>query len=149
LISQLVEIARLNNGHTAVKREPRDFVELINESAARWQSQNPAIPLTTEIQLPDPLFDMDPLQMRQVIQHLLTFAALRVTEGQVSLTARVNDQGLVVTAQSTGVKNANKMEMDTVMLGFITAALIKLHGGIMEPPLETDDGLRLSFSLPR
>jgi hypothetical protein len=105
--------------------------------------------LATDIQLPDSPFDVDALHMRQVIQHVLTFAALRVTEGQVRLAARVNDQDLVVTIQSTGVKNTDKMEMDTAMLGFITAALIKLHGGIMETPLETDDGLRLSFSLPR
>jgi hypothetical protein len=35
------------------------------------------------------------------------------------------------------------------MLGFITASLIKLHGGSIGEPFETEDGLLLTFSLPR
>jgi len=35
------------------------------------------------------------------------------------------------------------------MLGFIITSLVKLHGGQMDDPQETDDGLLLKFSLPR
>ena len=87
--------------------------------------------------------------MRQIISHLLTFAAIRITEGSVSLSAGDNDQGLNVTIQSMGKKAVDKSEMDSAMLGFITASLIKLHQGSMGEPFETDDGLLLTFSLPR
>jgi hypothetical protein len=39
--------------------------------------------------------------------------------------------------------------MDSTMFDFICSALIKLHGGSFDPPQETDDGLMLSFSVPR
>lgn len=149
LISHLVEIARLNNGHTPLTCEARNLAELLLEHAERWKNQNPTKPLTTDIQIHSPIFVVDALQMRQIITHLLTLAALRVNEGQVHLSARNNDPGLHVTIQSTGRKAADKMEMDSAMLGFITASLIKLHGGTMEQPQETKDGLLLSFMIPQ
>jgi len=35
------------------------------------------------------------------------------------------------------------------MLKFITTSLVKLHGGQMDDPQETDDGLLLKFSVSR
>jgi hypothetical protein len=86
--------------------------------------------------------------MRLIITHLLSFAAVRVTEGTVSLSATENEQGVNVSVQSTGKKSIDKMEMDSAMLGFIAASLIKLHGGKMNEPQEIDAGMLLSFSLP-
>jgi len=148
LISNVVDIARLNNG-IALLRGEHNLAAFITETAERWKTQNPTKPLTSDIQIASPTFSVDPQQMRQIINHLLTFAAIRVTEGTVSLIASDNDQGLNVTIQSTGKKAVDKSEMDSAMLGFITASLIKLHGGKMNEPQETDDGLLLSFSLPK
>ncbi len=149
LISYLVEIARLNNGRVTLALEERNLAEVILENAERWKNQNPAKPLTADIQIASPTFKIDPAQMRQIISHLLTFASVRVTEGTVSLSAKDDDQGLNVSVQSAGKKGVDKMEMDSAMLNFITSSLIKLHGGKMDEPQETDDGLLLSFSLPR
>jgi signal transduction histidine kinase len=148
LLSNLVDIARLNNG-IKLSREEKNLATLITESAERWKAQNPAKPLTTDIQITSPTYSVDPQQMRQIIIHLLSFAAVRVTEGTVSLSATENEQGLHVSIQSVGQKSVDKMEMDSAMLGFITTSLIKLHGGKMNEPVETDDGLLLGFSLPR
>lgn len=149
LIGQLVEIARLNNGHILLNRETRDLAELLLENAERWKNQNPAKPLTLDLRVASPIFQVDVLQMRQITMHLLTLAALRITEGTVDLSAREDDQSLHVTIQSTGRKAADKMEMDSAMLGFIAASLIKLHGGTMEQPQETEAGVSLRFSLPK
>lgn len=149
LISQVVEIARLNNGHIKLLRSDHNLADLISETAERWKTQNPTKPLTSNIQIAAPIFNVDAQQMRQIITYLLAFAAVRVTEGSVSLSATGNDQGLNVTIQSAGKKSIDRMEMDSAMLGFITAALIKLHGGQMTEPQETDAGLLLSFSLPK
>jgi len=148
LLGNLVDIARLNNG-LILLREEKNLATLITEASERWKTQNPTKPLTADIQITSPTYNVDPQQMRNIITHLLSFAAVRVTEGTVSLSATENEQGLHVTVQSVGKKSVDKMEMDSAMLGFITAALIKLHGGKMNEPLETDDGLLLSFSLPR
>ncbi len=147
LLSNLVDIARLNNGIT-LSREEKNLATLITESAERWKNQNPAKPLTSDVQIASPTYSVDPQQMRHIITHLLSFAAVRVTEGTVSLSATENEQGVNVSFQSTGKKSIDKMEMDSAMLGFIAASLIKLHGGKMNEPQETDAGMLLSFSLP-
>jgi signal transduction histidine kinase len=149
LINNLVEIARINNGHITLAREEANIANLISEYADRWRSQNPAKPLMTDIQIDSPTFQVDFQQLRQIITHLLTFAALRLSEGSISLSASDTDQGLNVTIQSTGKKAVDKSEMDSAMHAFITSSLIKLHGGSMGEPFETDDGLLLNFSLPR
>jgi len=149
LISYLVEIARLNKAQIATSKEERDLSEFLTEITNKWKTQNTAKPLTTDIQFITPAFNIDQQQFRLIIDHLLSFAAVRVTEGTVLLTARDDDQGLNVAIQSSGKKGPDKMEMDSAMLGFITSTLIKLHGGIMDDPQETEDGFLLKFSLPR
>jgi len=72
-----------------------------------------------------------------------------LTEGTVSLSASDSDDALKIRVQSSGKKPIDKSEMDSAMLGFIIASLVKLHGGQMDDPQETDDGLLLRFSLPR
>lgn len=149
LISYLVEIARLNNGHTQLARENADVGEIIKETTNRWKTQNPSKPLTIETNLTNPVFNVDRAQTRQIISHLLSFASVRVTEGTVSLSVSDTDAELKICAQSFGKKTADKSEMDSAMLGFILASLVKLHGGHMDDPQETDDGFLLKVSLPR
>lgn len=149
LISYLVEIARLNNGHTQLARDAVNIDELITETTSRWKTQNPSKPLTVETNLTDPVFNVDRAQTRQIISHLLSFASVRVTEGTVTLSVSDTDTELAIRAQSFGKKPADKSEMDSAMLGFILASLVKLHGGQMADPQETEDGFLLKVSLPR
>ena len=149
LISQLVEIARINNGHMKLAREERNLADFLVELTERWKNLNPSKPLAADIQVSSPTFSLDALQLRQIINHALTFAALRVADGTVLLSAQDNDAGLNVCIQSTGQKAVDKMEMDTAMLGFIVASLVKLHGGNMEKPQETEAGLLQTFFIPR
>ncbi len=149
LISYLVEIARLNNGHTQLSREDTNIDEIITETTNRWKTQNPSKPLTIETNLTNPVFNVDRAQTRQIISHLLSFASVRVTEGTVSLSANDSEDTLEVRVQSYGRKSIDKSEMDSAMLGFIITSLVKLHGGQMDDPQETEDGLLLKFPLPR
>jgi len=149
LISYLVEIARLNIGYTKLSREDANMEDLINETTPRWKTQNPSKPLSIDTKFDNPIFSVDKAQMRLVISHLLSFASVRVTEGTVSLSASDPDGMLKVRVQSNGKKGRDKAEMDSSMLKFITTSLVKLHGGQMDDPQETDDGLLLKFSIPR
>jgi len=149
LISYLVEIARLNNGHTKLSREDASFVDVITETKDRWGRQNPTRPLSIETKFANPVFNFDKAQMRQIVSHMLSYASVRVTEGTVSLSASDSDDILKVRVQSNGKKPIDKSEMDSAMLGFIITSLVKLHGGQMDDPQETDDGLLLRFSLSR
>lgn len=149
LVSQLVEIARLNNNRILLAFEPRNLPELLTEFTNRWKTANPLKPLTLELQVADPNFDLDPMQVRQIVTHALTFAALRITEGTLSLSARDSEQDVQVTVESTGAKPADKMEMDSAMLEFIITGLVKLHGGTLFILEEKADGFRVQFSFPR
>lgn len=149
LTSYLVEIARLNNGHTILSREDASMEDLVTETAKRWKTQNQTKPLSVETNFSNPIFNFDKAQMRQIISHMLSFASVRVTEGTVSLSASDSDDALKVRVQSNGKKPIDKSEMDSAMLTFIVTSLVKLHGGQMDDPQETDDGLLLKFSLPR
>jgi len=149
LINYLVEIARLNNRQTPFAPEEADIAEIVNEAANRWKSQNPSRQLKVETNLSNPIFNVDKAQMRQIVSHLLTFASLHVTEGTVALSASDSNSNLTIRAQSYGNKPSTPLEMDNAMLGFILSSLVKLHGGQMDDPHETDDGLLLTVTLPR
>jgi K+-sensing histidine kinase KdpD len=149
LVGYLVEIARLNNGHTKLSLEEADIAEIIEETTKRWKTQYASKPLHTDMTISNPAFHVDRGHIRQVFSHLLTFASIRLTEGTVSLSADDSEGALKIRVQSSGTKSTDKFEMDASMLRFITNSLIKLHGGRMEDPQETDDGLLLRFSLPR
>jgi len=149
LIGYLVEIARLNNGHAQPAPEDSNVAEILVETTHRWKNQNPSKPLSVENNLTNPVFRVDRAQTRQIVAHMLTYASLRVTEGTVLLSASDTDAELRIRTQSFGKKSVDRYEMDTAMLGFILASLVKLQGGQMDDPQETDDGLLLKIVLPR
>jgi len=149
LLSYLVEIARLNSGRLIIDRNECDGIELITEVTNRWKAQNPSKPLHADLNLADPVFKLDKVQTRQIVSHLLNLAALRITDGTVTLFVTDSEDTLSIRIQSNGKKNADKFEMDTAMIHFITRSLVSLHGGRMDEPSETDDGLLVNFSLPR
>ena len=149
LVSYLVEIARLNKGQMKISKSEFDVPELLTETVNRWKAANPSKPLHVEMNVSNPTFNLDKAQLKQIISHLLTFASLRVTEGTVSLSASDSDDMLRIRVQSNGKKPLDKFEMDSAMITFITTSLVKLQGGKMDDPQETDDGLLLKFSLPR
>lgn len=149
LVNNLVDMARLNNGQITLYREELNLAGLIDDAAGRWKIQNLTMPLTVNITIAEPAFSVDKNHLRNVITNMLAYANMRVTEGAISLTASDDANGATVTVQSAGKKARDKSEMDSAMLTFICASLIKLHGGKMDEPQETENGMLLSFSLPR
>lgn len=149
LISYLVDIARLNNGKTKLLCKEHNITEIITEITTRWKTKNPSTPLNMALEINNPTFNVDKDHMRLIISYLLTFASIRVTEGTVTLSTSDTEDTLNFRIHSNGKKTVDKSEMDSAMLNFITSSLINLHGGQMEGPQETDDGLLLRFSIPR
>jgi signal transduction histidine kinase len=149
LVSNLVDMARLNIGQINIVRAECNAIAVITEATTRWQQQNPTKPLTTETQITAPTFNADSIHLRQIIANLLTYASIRVTTGSLTLSASDDENGLRVIIQSAGEKSRDKFEMDSAMFDFVCSSLIKLHGGTMDKPQETDNGLLLAFSAPR
>ncbi|HMX75017.1 MAG TPA: histidine kinase dimerization/phospho-acceptor domain-containing protein [Anaerolineales bacterium] len=149
LVGNLVDMARLNNGEITLNREPCELRSILVNTADQWQVKNPNKNLTTDIIIHEPVYNIDLARVNQIVTSLLSLAATRVVEGSLSLSARDNDNGAVITVQSTGRKSRDKFEMDSAMLGFISSSLIKLHGGNTESVEETEDGMMIVFHLPR
>jgi K+-sensing histidine kinase KdpD len=149
LVNNLVDMARLNKGQLPLIIKECNIAELIQDAADRWKIQNQKLPLTTSIAITEPTYNVDNTHLRNVVNNLLTFASIRVTEGAIALSATGDANGLNVSIQSAGKKSRDKFEMDSAMLGFICNSLIKMHSGKMEDPQETEDGLLLAFSLPK
>ncbi len=149
LISNLVDIARLNLGQIRLSRAETNVANTITDTTNRWKTHNPGKNLDVDSRLTNPTFNVDGVYLRQILNGLLTYAAIRVTEGSLILSAKDDEGGLNVTIQSAGRKSPDKFELDSAMYDFVCGSLIKLHGGKMEPPQETEDGLLLSFSIPR
>lgn len=149
LISNLVDMARLNNGEIALTREECDIVNIIKTAAGKWQTQNPAKSLETDINITTPTFNADTSRLQQIITNMLSYAAIRITEGTLSFSAKDEDNQLKFVIQSSGQKSRDKFEMDSAMLGFISTSLIKMHGGEINTIEEIDNGMLIVFSLPR
>jgi K+-sensing histidine kinase KdpD len=148
LLNNLVDMARLNNGHITLSRDDYGMENLIGKAAERWQAQNPTKPLTTEINISTTVYNVDDVRLSQVISNLLTYAAIRVTEGSLTLSAAEDADNLNIIIQSSGEKARDKSEMDSAMLGFISTSLIKLHGGKTDTIEETENGMLIRFSIP-
>lgn len=148
-VNNLVDMARLNMGQVNLRRVEMDVASLLKETGERWQTANPGKKLTSEINISQPAFAVDNIYLRNVVSSLLSYAAIRVTEGALTLTAADDESGLRVTIESAGAKSRDKFELDSAMFDFVCAGLIKLHGGKMDEPQETETGLRLAFFLPR
>ena len=83
LLSQLVEMARLNLGEIKAKKEQTEIMPLVEETAENWKQKNPDHELVTSfaVPVPGPTFDVDPQHIRQVVTDLLTYAGLHVAAG--------------------------------------------------------------------
>ncbi|HET7143480.1 MAG TPA: histidine kinase dimerization/phospho-acceptor domain-containing protein, partial [Anaerolineales bacterium] len=81
LTNYLVEMARLNNGQITLTPKECNIADLITDAADRWKTHNLTTPLTVNISITEPAFNVDSNYLRVVITNLLTYAAMRVTEG--------------------------------------------------------------------
>ncbi|GAB4545605.1 MAG: hypothetical protein Fur002_19850 [Anaerolineales bacterium] len=148
LLNNVVDMARLSVGHIQPQPANADVNLLIKESTDKWKTANPEKPLAIESHLTQPAHKADANYFKQIIVHLLNYAAMRVTSGSLTLSAQDADGALRVRVQSSGEKTRDTFEMDATMMRFICGALIRLQGGALEDVQENADGVTLSFSLP-
>ncbi len=150
LLSNLVDMARINNGEVKLVTAEVEFDKFVTETANRWKNQNAGKELSVEANLLAPKTLLDSSRMRQAVQSLLTYASLYIENGgSISLVAQDDAAGFNVTIQSHGQKPRDKSAMDTAMLGFIARSLVELHGGRMEMLQEMEEGAMILFSIPR
>ncbi len=152
LISNLVDMARINRGEAKVAFVQSDVISIIEEAAVRWKKQNPAKELITVslVAAPTLPIQVDGSRMRQIVSNLLTYAALYIEDqGQLTCTLEEDESWLNLTIKSSGTKARGVSKMDTTMLGFISRSLLELHGGKLHECQESEQGATIRFALPK
>jgi K+-sensing histidine kinase KdpD len=150
LLSNLIDMARLNNGDIVIEMGIGDLSQVVSEACTRWKNQNPTKELQSEIQITAPGISLDATRMRQAIMGLLTYAGNHVADaGKISLRASENEKTFDIQIESAGEKPRDKFEMDLLMLEFICQGLIERHGGQLELGQNTGTGISIKFNLPK
>jgi len=150
-ISGLVDVARLNRGDIHLKTEALDITALTEEILPRWKAQNPGkeaffLALTAP---QTPMVQGEASRLRQMLSGFLTFAALHLeAEGRLTLEMEASDGGVVFSLRAVGLKAKGIPQVDTQLASFVSAGLLRLHGGRLELLQEEPDGARVRFWLP-
>ena len=106
LISELLELSRIESGQVTLERRPTDLGELVSAAADRLrvQAERDGITLTVSTGARLPEVELDPDRVRQVVVNLI-HNALKFTApgGRVDVRAERRGEEVVVTVADTGV----------------------------------------------
>jgi len=167
LVSQLLDISRIQSGKLALERKPTDISHLVRDviETARTQLKEHTLVarLPTELVL-----EIDPLRIEQVVTNLIDNAikyspdggqidvTLAAEHGQVHFTVR--DRGLGVPLEHRAhifdrFYQAHAGGSLTSMAGmglglYISRQIVELHGGTIEAEFPEDRGTRFIVNLP-
>lgn len=105
LISDLLDVSRIESGGLQLRPENLDLFEILEEQCAllRLQAQDRGLALRSELRGPDVRVMADAARLRQVVANLLSNAIKFTDRGAVTVTASVIDGKARVTVEDTGI----------------------------------------------
>jgi signal transduction histidine kinase/ActR/RegA family two-component response regulator len=167
VISDILDIAKIESGTLQVYYEPVDLLQIIKDLQAmivglrsRWPNIN------FRMTLPDslPLVLGEDRRIRQILINLLDNAFKYTREGDVSLLATTDDEGITITVKDTGIgitpenyrrifepfeQVAGQQSVGTGLGLAITRHLVIEHGGILGVDSVIGHGTTFSVFLPK
>jgi signal transduction histidine kinase len=167
LVDDLRTMALAESGSLQLKREPTNLAQLIQEVITSFETQSAEKQIKIDANLPE-LDDLniDPLRFREVLNNILS-NALRYTprdgEINVSLTATGSgvERSVTVSIQDSGpgIESADlpyvfdrfykSSDSGGMGLGLsIAKYIIEAHGGKIWAESESNQGTRISFTIP-
>jgi PAS domain S-box-containing protein len=169
LVSQLLDVSRIQSGKLAIERKPADFSEMVRDvvQAVRTQLKQH----TLVARLPTELWvAIDPLRIEQVITNLIDNAIKYSPEGgqiDVVLGLDADDHSIELSVRDRGVGvpvehrthifdrfyQAHAGGALTSMAGmglglYISRQIVELHGGTIRAEFPEDGGTRMVVRLP-
>lgn len=167
LISELLDVSRIETNRLMVDRQPTRWAELIEKQLTSFRLQNPKRRIEVRISTPDIVLEIDPLRMRQVIDNLLSNAikySPEMTDIEIELSKA---EGLVrtsVTDHGIGIpldelpqlferfhraRNVSSRYYGGLGLGlYIARAIVEAHGGTLTVISEEGKGSTFTVALP-
>ncbi len=170
LISELLDLSKIEAGHLRLTLEPLDLRQLLHEAADSVRAQTEKRRHRLDLDLPDnPLaVTADHVRVRQVLLNLLSNAIKFTPEGgQVRLAGRPDSDGVRVEVADTGIgispADQQKLFREFVQLDpsasrhyegtglglALCKRLVELHGGHIGVDSDRGRGSTFWFTLPR
>jgi PAS domain S-box-containing protein len=167
LISDLLDVTRIENGHLRLERELVPVRELLADAAQLVASRADERRITVSVAAPsdEALADVDRHRVLQALDNLLG-NALKFTPpgGAVALSARADEHGTQFTVHDSGPGipdderphlfqrfwQAHRGDRRGVGLGLsIVKGIVDAHGGAIEVGAEHTAGTSIRFTIPR
>jgi signal transduction histidine kinase len=174
IISDMLDIAKLNSGKAELRLEPIDVAAIIDEAVSMMSEKaaGAGVRITTDLTAQCPRIEADPLRLRQVLLNLLGNAVkFTPSGGQVEIATAVlapdrtmtilritvADTGIGMTPEDipralepfTQVGNNAQRGREGTGLGLpISKTLIELHGGRFEIASAPERGTTVTIDLP-
>jgi signal transduction histidine kinase len=169
LVEDLLDLARLENGHTAIAPRPLRPERLLRQAVQEHQRNADARPVTLVAEIGAlPVVPGDAARLRQVLDNLLS-NAIKYTPagGTVTVTAGATDATVVVAVTDTGIgipaeqyaqlftrffraSTATDRKIKGTGLGLaVTKAIVEAHGGTIAAEPGPGGGTRFTVTLPR
>jgi signal transduction histidine kinase len=169
LVSDLLDISRIEAGQIKMQLRPTSMREVINRVATSFGPQLKAQDLYLTVQCPEnvPLVMADPDRLGQVFDNLLSNALKFTTRGGITITAADKGDYVMVSVKDTGtgvpkeeqerifekfyqIKVGNAYPSKGTGLGLaIVRSIIESHRGKVWVESEPGSGATFRFILPR
>jgi K+-sensing histidine kinase KdpD len=151
MISALVDMARLGRGERQLTPEshPVDFVlqQTISEWQRKYHKENP---VDINFSAPQIQIQADEIIIRQGIAQWISYVNEFVQEqARIDIQVEAQSEAILFNIESRGLKRQPPPECDLTMYGFVAQKIVELHQGELLKLLETDQGARVQFSLPK
>jgi CheY-like chemotaxis protein len=168
LINDVLDLSRIEAVPMPIQRERSDLGEVIREAVETGVDLLRAKDLDLRLQLPPelPILNLDRTRIRQVLLNLLSNAARFTERGHIAVSAKTDEQEVVISVADTGVgiparelpsifEEFHQMDMtlrrrhEGAGLGLaISKRFVELHGGRIWITSEVGEGSTVSFTLP-